>query len=123
MSTIRADRKRLVIAHPSRQGVALELEGNAESGRLQARMVAVQGAVRDRDSDREVEERWCDELKTLQDSLAGAGGAIYIERSTPAGAHPLKFVALEQRIESSRASEAPAPPKQKLKQQPDPRRS
>ena len=64
MSTIWADRKRLVIAHPSQQGVALELEGNAESGRLQARMVAVQGAIRGPDSDREVEERWCGELKT-----------------------------------------------------------
>ena len=122
MSTIWADRKRLVIAHPSQQGVALELEGNAESGRLQARMVAVQGAIRGPDSDREVEERWCGELKNLQDSLARAGGAVFIERSTPAGEYPLKVVTLEQRSEPARAHEAPAPARQKLRQQPDPRR-
>ena len=31
-------------------------------------------------SDREVEERWCGELKTLQDSLAKSGGTVSIER-------------------------------------------
>lgn len=122
MSTIWADRKRLVIAHPSQQGVALELEGIAESGRLQARMVAVQGAVRAPDSDKKVEERWCGELKTLQDSLASAGGAIFVERSTPAGEHPLKVVTLEHWIEPARSHETPSPARQKLRHQPDPRR-
>jgi hypothetical protein len=83
-------------------------------------MVAVQGAVRAPDSDREVEERWCGDLKSLQDSLARAGGAILIERSTRAGEHPLKVVTLEQMSEPARASEAPAPARQKLRLQPDP---
>ena len=122
MATLWADRKRLVIAHPSQQGVALELEGSAESGRLQARMVAYQGAVRGPGSDKEVEALWCGELKTLQDSLAGTGGAISIERSTPAGERPLKVVTLEQRSEPARAHETPAPAVQKQRQQSDPRR-
>ena len=122
MSTIWADRKRLVIAHPSQQGVALELGGSAESGQLQVRMVAVEGAVRGPGSDREVEERWCGELKTLQDSLARTGCAVSIERSTPAGEHPLKVVPLEQRSEPARAHDAPEPARPKLRQQPDPGR-
>ena len=122
MATIWADRKRLVIAHPSQQGVALELEGSAESGRLQARMVAFQGAVRGPGSDKEVEELWCGELKTLQDSVTRTGGAISIERSTPAGERPLKVVTLEQRSDPAKAHETPSPAVQKQRQQSDPRR-
>jgi len=120
MSTIWADKRRLVIRHPGKKGVALELAGNAELGRLQARMVAVQGAVRGSPSDREVELDWCSELKTLQDAVAKTGGSVEVENATPAGARPLKLVPDEwaeeqnavsrqraQGLKSSRVSEMP----------------
>ena len=43
-------------------------------------------------------------VKNLQGSLARTGGVILIERSTPAGEHPLKVVTLEQQGEPARAT-------------------
>jgi hypothetical protein len=122
MSTIWAEGKKLIVSNPSQRGVALEL-GNSDSGRFQARMVAIQGAARDAHSDKEVEERWCGELKVLQDSLGKAGCDVSIERATPAGEHPLKVVAFEQWTEASGNINESAYQKQQKRQQIDPRRS
>ena len=92
MATTWAEKKRLSIRHPGSPGVALELAGNGDSGRMQTRMVAVEGATRDSRSDKQVEEEWCCNLKTLQDAVANAGGTVQIEKALAAGVQPLKVI-------------------------------
>lgn len=95
MDTSWADKKRLVIQHPKKAGVALEMTGNPESGRFQTRMVAVEGLHRDALSDREVETEWCSDLQALQAALAKSGNHVNIEKAMAAGTHPLKVVSNE----------------------------
>ncbi len=101
MATSWADNKRLVIQHPAKPGIALELAGSSESVRIQTRMVAVEGVHRDSQSDRDVELNWCSEVQTLQASLAKSGCHVEIEKALPAGAHPLKVVANTSAIDDA----------------------
>jgi hypothetical protein len=95
MLTTWAEKKRLAIRHPDRPGVALELAGSGDSGRMQTRMVAVEGAARDSRSDKQVEEEWCGNLKTLQEAVANTGGTVQIEKALAAGIQPLKVISDE----------------------------
>ena len=72
--------------------MALELAGTGDSGRMQTRMVAVEGVARDSRSDKQVEEEWCGNLKSLQEAVANAGGTVQIEKALAAGVQPLKVV-------------------------------
>lgn len=92
MLTTWGEKKRLSIRHPDSPGVALELTGSGDCGRMQTRMVAVEGAARDSRSDKQVEEEWCGNLKTLQDVVANAGGTVQIEKALAAGVQPLKAI-------------------------------
>lgn len=92
MSTTWAEKKRISIRHPDSPGVALELTGSGESGRMQTRMVAVEGAARDSRSDKQVEEEWCGNLKSIQNAVAAAGGTVQIEKALAAGIQPLKVI-------------------------------
>jgi hypothetical protein len=92
MLTMWADKKRLAIRHPDKPGVALELAGTGDSGRMQTRMVAVEGAARDSRSDKQVEEEWCGNLKSLQEAVANAGGTVQIEKALAPGIQPLKVI-------------------------------
>ncbi len=92
MQSIWTNRKRLIVRHVERPGVALELSGDGESGRLQTRMVAVHGEVRDSRNDQQVEEAWCGDLTKLGETVGSAGGTIRIEKALAAGAIPLKLV-------------------------------
>lgn len=92
MATTWAEKRRLSIRHPGSPGVALELAGNGDSGRMQTRMVAVEGAARDLRFDKQVEEEWCGNLKMLQEAVAIAGGTVQIEKALAAGVQPLKAI-------------------------------
>lgn len=92
MSTSWALQKRLTIRNKAKPGVALELAGNAIDGRIQARMVAVQGLSRNPQSDKQVEEQWCNELDSLQRQLTAGGSNLAIVKAVAAGVHPLKIV-------------------------------
>ena len=94
-------RKRLLVRYPGTPGVALELSGDSESGRLQTRMVAVQGETRDPQTDRQVEETWCGDLEKLIETVSRTGGAVRIEKAQPVGAIPLKLVADDSQEASS----------------------
>lgn len=59
---------------------------------MQTRMVAVEGAARDSRSDKQVEEEWCGNLKSLQNAVAAAGGTVQIEKALAAGVQPLKVI-------------------------------
>ncbi len=87
-----AEKKRVAVRHPDRPGVAVELAGTGDSGRVQTRMVAVEGASRDSRSDKQVEEEWCGSLATLQAAVAREGGTILIEKAVAAGIQPLKVI-------------------------------
>lgn len=95
MSTTWAEKKRISIRHPDSPGVALELTGSGDSGRMQTRMVAVEGAARDSRSDKQVEDEWCGKLKSLQNAVAAAGGTVQIEKALAAGIQPLKVISNE----------------------------
>ena len=92
MLTTWVEKKRLAIRHPDRPGVALELAGTGDSGRVQTRMVSVEGVARDSRSDKQVEEEWCGNLKSLQEAVANAGGKVHIEKALAAGIQPLKVI-------------------------------
>jgi hypothetical protein len=92
MLTTWVEKKRLAIRHPEKPGVALELAGTGDSGRMQTRMVAVEGRAGDSRSDKQVEEEWCGNLKRLQEAVANAGGTVQIEKALAAGTQPLKVI-------------------------------
>ncbi|MCX7392527.1 MAG: hypothetical protein NTW75_00195 [Planctomycetales bacterium] len=96
MATQLAAKKQLVVQHPAKPGVAVELTGTGDGGRLQARMVALQGVSRGAGTDKQVEEKWCTELQSLQASITQAGGALLVEKALAAGAIPMKIVAIEE---------------------------
>jgi hypothetical protein len=96
MATQWAEKKQLVVRHAAKPGVALELAGTLDGGRLQARMVALQGAARDPHGDKQTEETWCSEFDSLQKYVARRGGEIRVVKSVAAGAAPLKVVLDDQ---------------------------
>lgn len=101
MVHILADKKRIVVRHSQNKSQAVELLGSAEDGRLQARVVAVAGESRGGKSDKEVEEGWCSEFESLKQKIAKSGSVITVEKSTPAGATPLKVVPNERTEEEN----------------------
>lgn len=96
MATQWAEKKQLVVRHAAKSGVALELAGNLDGGRLQARMVALQGSTRDPHADKQTEETWCSELQALRERIARTGGELRVEKALAAGAAPLKVVTIER---------------------------
>lgn len=92
MASTWAEKKRVSIRHPDSPGVALELAGNGDTGRMQTRMVAVEGATRDLRSDKQIEEEWCGNLQKLKDAVAHLGGSVKIEKALAAGQLPLKVI-------------------------------
>lgn len=101
MATQWAEKKQLVVRHAAKPGVALELAGTLDGGRLQARMVALQGSARDPHADKQTEETWCSEFDSLQKYVARRGGAIRVVKALAAGTAPLKVVA-DAHIEDER---------------------
>lgn len=92
MATQWAEKKQLVVKHAAKAGVALELAGTLDGGRLQARMVAIGGSGRDPHADKRAEEQWCSELDSLRKYISGRGGEIKIVKAVAAGTAPLKRV-------------------------------
>lgn len=101
MATQWAEKRQLVVRHAAKPGVALELAGTLDGGRLQARMVALQGSARDPHADKETEETWCNEFDSLKKYVADRGGEIRVAKAVVAGATPLKVVA-EGHVEDER---------------------
>jgi len=96
MATQWAEKKQIVVRHAAKPGIALELAGTLDGGRLQARMVALQGTARDPHTDKQTEEKWCSEFESLQTYVARRGGQVTVVKAVAAGATPLKVVADEQ---------------------------
>jgi hypothetical protein len=96
MATQWAEKKQLVVRHAAKPGVALELAGTLDGGRLQARMVTLQGSARDPHADKQTEETWCSEFDSLQKYVARRGGEIRVVKAVAAGAAPLKVVLDDQ---------------------------
>jgi hypothetical protein len=102
MTTHWAENKQVVVRHAAKPGIALELAGTLDGGRLQARMVALSGSTRNPHADKQVEEKWCGELDLLRQYVAKMGGDITIERAVAAGTVPLKAVADDRYEEDER---------------------
>ncbi|MFC6296568.1 hypothetical protein GNF76_08390 [Pseudomonas sp. CCM 7893] len=94
MATAWANEGRVVLRKTATPGVGVEVGGNAESGRLQVRAVAL-GADHDARRDRDIETIWCGEFQRLQALLASRGDDLSIERALAVGEVPLKVVALD----------------------------
>lgn len=85
---------RVVVKRATQPGYGVELAGNPEAGRLQARVVAFRSATSTPDTvrDEDAERLWCADLANLQKSISAAGGGLTVERSLAIGAAPLKTV-------------------------------
>ncbi|WP_028693644.1 hypothetical protein [Pseudomonas cremoricolorata] len=103
MATGWAQTGRVVLRKPATPGYGVEVGGQAESGRLQVRAVALH-AERDRQRDRDIETLWCGDFQRLQALLQAQGDSLSIERALQIGEVPLK----EAEVNDERgASEAP----------------
>jgi len=87
----------VVLRKTATPGVGVEVGGNAESGRLQVRAVAL-SADHDARRDRDIETIWCGEFQRLQALLASRGDDLSIERALAVGEVPLKVVALDAAV-------------------------
>jgi hypothetical protein len=97
MATAWAKEGRVVLRKTATPGVGVEVGGNAESGRLQVRAVAL-SADHDARRDRDIETIWCGEFQRLQALLASRGDDLSIERALAVGEVPLKVVALDAAV-------------------------
>ena len=95
MGTIWNQNGRVVIRNPTLPGYGVEIGGNAGDA-FQVRAVGIQG-VHDSMDGRDVELNWCAAVSALHELLANEGVELVIERSTPAGAQPLRTVPNEWR--------------------------
>lgn len=95
MSTIWNQQKKLVVRHPQKKGIAVELGAVGQNNQFQARVVALQNESRDAKSDQQVETEWCDSLAQIQSKIAQAGSELRIERAVTAGQNPLKRILWE----------------------------
>jgi hypothetical protein len=102
MATQWTEKKQLVVRHAAKPGVALELAGTLDGGRLQARMVALEETVRDPHADKKTEEQWCSELESLEKHIADRGGEVTVVKAVAAGVTPMKVVANENLEDESR---------------------
>lgn len=92
MNTAWARDGHVIAKKPSLPGYGVEIGGQAQSGRLQVRSVALTNN-RDTSRDKDVETIWCGEFTKLQQLLAEHGDNLIIERALGVGAVPLKVVA------------------------------
>jgi hypothetical protein len=90
METAWANDGQIVAKKPSLPGYGVEIGGQARSGRIQVRTVAVT-ADRDTRRDKDVETLWCGEFSRLQELLAEQGDNLIIERALGVGTVPLKL--------------------------------
>jgi hypothetical protein len=81
----------VIAKKPSLPGYGVEIGGQAQSGRLQVRSVALTNN-RDISRDKDVETIWCGEFTKLQELLAEHGDNLIIERALGVGTVPLKVV-------------------------------
>lgn len=105
MKTAWAKGGQVIAKKSSLPGYGVEIGGQAQSGRLQIRSVALTNN-RDPSRDKDVETIWCGEFTKLQQLLAEHGDNLIIERALGVGTVPLKVVidgAVDnQTIQSSR---------------------
>jgi len=92
MKTAWARDGQVIAKKPSLPGYGVEIGGQAQSGRLQIRSVALTNN-RDTSRDKDVETIWCGEFSKLQELLAENGDNLIIERALGIGAVPLKVIA------------------------------
>lgn len=90
METAWANDGQIVAKKPSLPGYGVEIGGQARTGRIQVRTVAVT-ADRDTRRDKDVESLWCSEFSRLQELLAKQGDNLIIERALGVGTVPLKI--------------------------------
>jgi hypothetical protein len=90
METAWANDGQIVAKKPSLPGYGVEIGGQARTGRIQVRTVAVT-ADRDTRRDKDVETLWCGEFSRLQELLAEQGNNLIIERALGVGTVPLKL--------------------------------
>lgn len=102
MATIWNQQKKLVVQHPQKKGTAVELGAVGPNNQFQARVVALQSESRDAQSDRQVENDWCDGLAQIKSEVSKAGADLRIERAVPAGQHPLKVIHWNVETDDSR---------------------
>lgn len=97
MSTTFADSGRLVLRSASRPDYGVEVSAAGNGERMQMRAVAFESGGRGPDvaRDRDAETIWCEDVSTLQNSLAEVGGGLQIEKALPVGATPLKRVVID----------------------------
>lgn len=91
MKTAWAKDGQVIAKKPSLPGYGVEIGGQAQSGRLQVRSVALTNN-RDTSRDKDVETIWCGEFTKLQELLAEHGDNLLIERALGVGVVPLKVV-------------------------------
>jgi hypothetical protein len=95
METAWARDGQIIAKKPSLPDYGVEIGGQAHTGRLQVRTVALT-ADRDANRDKDIETIWCGEFSKLQDLLAEHGDNLVIERALGIGAVPLKVVSNTQ---------------------------
>jgi len=98
METAWARDGQVVAKKSSLPGYGVEIGGQAQSGRLQVRTVAL-SVDRDINRDKDVETIWCGEFTKLQELLAEHGNNLAIERALGVGAVPLKVI-VEAQVDS-----------------------
>lgn len=107
--------ERVVVRRPSQPGYGVEFTGKVESGRIQARVVAVGSSSYTADAarDRDAETLWCSDFSRLRDSVTATGGELIIEKALGIGAVPVKVVSAPEAdyeyVETSRPKERTLP--------------
>ena len=89
METAWAKDGHVIARTPSLPGYGIEIGGQADSGRMQVRTVALT-AAHDTSRDKDVETIWCGDFTRLQAMLAEQGNDLVIERALGVGAVPVK---------------------------------
>jgi hypothetical protein len=90
METAWASNGQIVAKKPSLPDYGVEIGGQAQTGRIQVRTVALT-ENRDTRRDKDVETLWCGEFSRLQELLAQQGDALIVERALGVGTVPLKL--------------------------------
>jgi hypothetical protein len=115
---------RLVLRRGSSPDTGVELTGHPKTtARLQLRAVGLTPAPDqwDHTRDRDIEQRFCDDLQALGGRLEQQGIDIIIERATPAGAQALRTLDAGQQGDGAQASQE-RPSEHALEQQRGPRK-
>ncbi|NYE61990.1 hypothetical protein FHW58_003197 [Duganella sp. 1224] len=99
METAWASNGHIVAKKPSLPDYGVEIGGQAQTGRIQVRTVALT-ENRDTRRDKDVETLWCGEFSRLQDLLAQEGDALIVERALGVGTVPLKLSPSTRTVEN-----------------------